>query len=54
MRTVTIVKERNRNDEGQISVDVLTFFSAKITSDASILHRHNFSRELYQICVLIG
>jgi len=53
MRTVTIVKERNRNDEGQISVDVLTSFSAKITSDASILHRL-CSRELYQICVLIG
>jgi hypothetical protein len=54
MRTVTIVKERNKNDEGKISVDVLTSFSAKITCNASIPHRHNCSHELYQICVLIG
>jgi hypothetical protein len=54
MRTVTIVKERNKNDKNQISVDVLTSFSAKMTSNVSIPHRHNFSRELYQICVLIG
>jgi len=54
MRTVTIVKKRNKNDKNQISVDALTSFSAKMTSNASITHRDNCSRELYQICVLIG